>query len=56
MWRLRHHACREEYIDAREDTSLIARYINDCRNPAAGTFDARTTCAPHCFDLLLLPT
>eukprot|EP00439_Symbiodinium_sp_Y106_P079570 s2086_g18.t1 len=22
------------YIDAREDTSLIARYINDCRNPA----------------------
>eukprot|EP00439_Symbiodinium_sp_Y106_P080035 s2086_g18.t2 len=34
VWRLRHHACREEYIDAREDTSLIARYINDCRNPA----------------------
>ncbi|CAE7299921.1 FP1, partial [Symbiodinium microadriaticum] len=23
-----------EYIDAREDTSLVARYINDCRNPA----------------------
>ncbi|CAE7367114.1 FP1 [Symbiodinium sp. CCMP2592] len=24
----------QEYIDAREDTSLLARYINDCRNPA----------------------
>ncbi|CAK9108934.1 unnamed protein product [Durusdinium trenchii] len=25
----------QEYIDAREDESVLARFINDCRNPAA---------------------